>query len=118
MDWFTTLKTRCLELVNDNGHSMTHNERNKVTKGITRQGIVNLYENAYVELSESYGGLEDSWKEGNAEIDQLKRERKNLSEYAGVLEGQLHVQNRRVMGLLDVIEKDVPDPTYPPRVRS
>lgn len=114
MDWFTTLKTRCLELVNDNGHSMTHNERNKVTKGITRQGIVNLYENAYVELSESYGGLEDSWKEGNAEIDQLKRERKQLSEYAGSLQEQVEVSTRRINGLLEVIEKDVPEPIYQP----
>ena len=118
MNWFKTLKERCLELARDSAHSMDMREYARITKGITRQLIVDLYEAAYSELAESFHGHLERISELESEQRILMDERKKLSEYAGELFARLEVERARVAGLLKVIETPPDQEIYQPLLRT
>ena len=103
--WFRKVKARANELANDPDHTFSYRDRDAITKTVTRDEIVEVYETAYSELAESFHGLIDRNEE-------LESENRNLrSDLERNRENILHANNRiakldrRIEGFLTVIEQ-------------
>ncbi len=114
--WFNIIAARTQEVISniDNVygfHSLNWSERNKlVKKNMSRQDIVSIYENLYVELSETYAGMDDAYKEAQRERDYLTRENERKDKDIVVLGELLATANARLNGLLKIIEEPEPGP--------
>ncbi len=112
-NWFRILKARAQALASDGDHTFTYRDRDALTKNTTRQQIVDIYETAYSELAESFHGHLERIDELDGEVATLLRSNQHLEDYATKLRQQLDTAQRRVNGLLTVIEKEIPPEIYP-----
>lgn len=113
-NWYSVLAARARDLASDKDHHFSYRDRDALNKNITRWQIVTIYEMAYSELAESFHGHLERIDELDAEKNTLKIGNRRLDEYAEKLREQLEVAQRRVNGLLTVIERETPPEIYLP----
>lgn len=112
-NWYSVLAARARDLASDKDHYFSYQDRNALNKNVTRWQIVTIYEMAYSELTESFHGHLERIEELESEKRVLLNSNHHLEEYAGKLRERLEIAQRRVNGLLTVIEKEIPPEIYP-----
>jgi len=112
MGWYHLLIARTRDLAIDKDHTFTFKDRNALNKNTTRQRIIEIYETAYSELAESFHGHLERINELDDEVANLLRSNKHLDESVTKLLARLETAQRRVNGLLTVIEKEISPEIY------
>ena len=110
MPWHIILKQRAHDLAADKDHTLTYADRDKITKSASRKQIVDFYEMAYSELAESFVGHLERIDELDSEVRNLERTLSEQREHILKVEERLGSTERRLLGLLLLIEQPIEDP--------
>ena len=110
MPWHIILKQRAHDLAMDKDHTLTYADRDEITINTSRKEIVHLYETAYSELAESFVGHLERIDELDAEVGNLERSVREHQEHILKVEERLGSAERRLSGLLLLIEQPIEEP--------
>lgn len=104
-DWLDTIQNRRTDLVSDRQHPSFTWETFYPTLGVTRQSIVDFYEQAYNELAEAFAGHLDHIKEQETDMGNKDYRLQRGLKLNELLQEDLDRTHRRLNGLLSLIEE-------------